>query len=228
MKQSPARDGYDAPLHQSLRIASGVGAYPTPTTPAVVLYGTPCFDIDCSITNTGIMLNILAEFFGGRGLWFPGNANTLNFLKSYGIVTSSKTPNPSTGDILGTALGDARVHVRLRISSGGQNITTDEPWHLLTRPSSSTVICGEVVNISRLIFLMFAAELKIKNTLYRWMKKIEKQKLEMMLRSSGKMSNNPVYDSVHSILKGFVQRRRLQQHPVILKPNLLCTPWRKH
>ena len=58
--------------------AAVVGAYPTETTPAVVLYGVFLAIIFCvpigiiqSITNVQITLNVLAEFLGG--LWFPGN-----------------------------------------------------------------------------------------------------------------------------------------------------------
>jgi OPT family oligopeptide transporter len=43
------------------------------------------------MTNTQVTLNVLAEFFGG--LWFPGNANALNFFKSYGYVTTAHTLN---------------------------------------------------------------------------------------------------------------------------------------
>ncbi|KAK0482776.1 OPT-domain-containing protein [Armillaria novae-zelandiae] len=78
--------------------AAGIGAYPTSTTPAVVLYGILLALVFCvpvgiirSITNAEITLNVLAEFFGG--LWFPGNANALNFFKSYGFVTTSQTLN---------------------------------------------------------------------------------------------------------------------------------------
>ncbi|KAJ7597542.1 OPT-domain-containing protein [Mycena floridula] len=76
--------------------AAGVGAYPTQTTPAVVLYGVFLAVIFCipiglvkSITNADITLNVLAEFLGG--LWFPGNANAMNFFKSYGYVTTAHT-----------------------------------------------------------------------------------------------------------------------------------------
>lgn len=76
--------------------AAGVGAYPTQTTPAVVLYGVFLAILFCvpigiiqSITNVGITLNVIAEFLGG--LWFPGNALAMNFFKSYGYVTTSHT-----------------------------------------------------------------------------------------------------------------------------------------
>lgn len=76
--------------------AAGVGAYPTSTSPAVVLYGLLLALIFCvpigiiqAITNAQVTLNVLAEFFGG--LWFPGNANALNFFKSYGYVTTAHT-----------------------------------------------------------------------------------------------------------------------------------------
>ncbi|KDQ62166.1 hypothetical protein JAAARDRAFT_65967 [Jaapia argillacea MUCL 33604] len=78
--------------------AAGVGAYPTQTSPAVVLYGVFLAAIFCvpigiilSITNVQITLNVLAEFFGG--LWFPGNATAMNFFKSYGYVTTAHTLN---------------------------------------------------------------------------------------------------------------------------------------
>lgn len=76
--------------------AAGVGAYPTETTPAVVLYGVFLAIIFCvpigiiqSITNVQVTLNVLAEFLGG--LWFPGNALAMNFFKSYGYVTTAHT-----------------------------------------------------------------------------------------------------------------------------------------
>ena len=76
--------------------AVGVGAYPTHTTPAVVLYGVflalvfciPC-GVVMSITNVEVTLNVIAELFGG--LWFPGNATAMNYFKSYGYVTTSHT-----------------------------------------------------------------------------------------------------------------------------------------
>ncbi|KAH9938951.1 OPT-domain-containing protein [Epithele typhae] len=74
--------------------AAGVGAYPTNTSPAVVLYGIflalifmiPA-GIILAVTNVEVTLNVIAEFFGG--LWFPGNATALNFFKSYGYVTTA-------------------------------------------------------------------------------------------------------------------------------------------
>ncbi|KAF8922078.1 OPT-domain-containing protein [Mucidula mucida] len=76
--------------------AAGVGAYPTHTTPAVVLYGIFLALIFCvpvgiirAVTNAEVTLNVLAEFFGG--LWFPGNATAMNFFKSYGYVTTAHT-----------------------------------------------------------------------------------------------------------------------------------------
>ncbi|KAJ7889565.1 OPT-domain-containing protein [Mycena olivaceomarginata] len=66
--------------------AAGVGAYPTETTPAVVLYGVFLaaifvipIGIILAITNVQITLNVLAELFGG--LWFPGNAVAMNYFK---------------------------------------------------------------------------------------------------------------------------------------------------
>ncbi|KZW02411.1 OPT-domain-containing protein [Exidia glandulosa HHB12029] len=76
--------------------AAGVGAWPTSTTPAVVLYGVFLAMIFCipigviySTTNVSITLNVLAEFIGGA--WFEGNALAMNFFKSYGYVTTAHT-----------------------------------------------------------------------------------------------------------------------------------------
>jgi len=76
--------------------AAGVGAWPTMTTPAVVLYGVFLAMIFCvplgiiySTTNVSITLNVLAEFIGGS--WFEGNALAMNFFKSYGYVTTAHT-----------------------------------------------------------------------------------------------------------------------------------------
>ena len=76
--------------------AVGVAIYPTNTSPAVVLYGVflavvfciPC-GIIMAITNVEITLNVVAELFGG--LWFPGNATSMNYFKAYGYVTTSHT-----------------------------------------------------------------------------------------------------------------------------------------
>ncbi|KAJ6462667.1 OPT-domain-containing protein [Mycena vitilis] len=78
--------------------AAGVGAYPTETSPAVVLYGVFLaaifvipVGIILAITNVQITLNVLAELFGG--LWFPGNAVAMNYFKTYGYVTTAHTLN---------------------------------------------------------------------------------------------------------------------------------------
>ncbi|KAK7046359.1 OPT-domain-containing protein [Favolaschia claudopus] len=78
--------------------AAGIGAYPTETSPAVVLYGVFLaaifvipIGIILAITNVQITLNVLAELFGG--LWFPGNAVAMNYFKSYGYVTTAHTLN---------------------------------------------------------------------------------------------------------------------------------------
>ena len=42
-----------------------------------------------SITNVEILLNVIAELFGG--LWFTGNASAMNYFKAYGYVTTSQT-----------------------------------------------------------------------------------------------------------------------------------------
>ena len=76
--------------------AAGIAAYPTNTSPAVVLYGVflaiifciPC-GIIMAITNVEITLNVVAELFGG--LWFPGNATAMNYFKAYGYITTSHT-----------------------------------------------------------------------------------------------------------------------------------------
>jgi len=76
--------------------AAGVSAYPTHTTPVVVLYGVflalifciPC-GIIMSITNIEVPLNVIAELFGG--LWFPGNTTAMNYFKAYGYVTTLHT-----------------------------------------------------------------------------------------------------------------------------------------
>jgi OPT family small oligopeptide transporter len=75
---------------------AGVAAYPTHTTPGVVFYGLFLALIFCipigiikSITNVEITLNVLAELFGG--LWFAGDALSMNYFKTYGYVTTAHT-----------------------------------------------------------------------------------------------------------------------------------------
>jgi len=74
----------------------GVVGYPTHTNGGVVVYGVALAVIFCipvgiikSITNQEITLNVLAELFGG--LWFPGDALSMNYFKSYGYVTTAHT-----------------------------------------------------------------------------------------------------------------------------------------
>ncbi|KIY50159.1 OPT-domain-containing protein [Fistulina hepatica ATCC 64428] len=76
--------------------AAGVGAYPTHASPAVVLYGVFLAVIFCipvgiilSVTNIQITLNVVAEMLGG--LWFEGDALSMNYFKAYGYVTTAHT-----------------------------------------------------------------------------------------------------------------------------------------
>ncbi|KAJ7254134.1 OPT-domain-containing protein, partial [Mycena rebaudengoi] len=87
--------------------AAGIGAYPTQTSPAVVLYGVFLaaiflvpIGIILSITNVTLTLNVLAELFGTWSgfslsltlfLFLPGNAVAMNYFKAYGYVTTSHT-----------------------------------------------------------------------------------------------------------------------------------------
>jgi len=82
-----------------LCVSIGVGAvviavYPTNTTPAAALYGASLAVIFCipcgvimEVTNVEVTLGVVAELFGG--LWFPGNATALMYLKLYGYVTTT-------------------------------------------------------------------------------------------------------------------------------------------
>jgi OPT family small oligopeptide transporter len=72
----------------------GIGAYPTQTTPAVVLYGIALclvfvvpIGIIAAMTGIQTTLNVLAEFIGG--VWVEGNAIAMCFFKSYGYVTAA-------------------------------------------------------------------------------------------------------------------------------------------
>jgi OPT family small oligopeptide transporter len=71
---------------------AGIAAWPTNTTPFVVLYGVVlCFvfvvpvGIITAMTGVQVTLNVLAEFIGG--VWVEGNAIAMCFFKSYGYVT---------------------------------------------------------------------------------------------------------------------------------------------
>ncbi|GAB1314622.1 hypothetical protein MFIFM68171_04832 [Madurella fahalii] len=71
---------------------AGIAAWPTNTTPWVVLYGIALclvFVVPIGIINamTGVevTLNVIAEFIGG--VWVEGNAIAMCFFKSYGYVT---------------------------------------------------------------------------------------------------------------------------------------------
>jgi OPT family oligopeptide transporter len=84
-----------------LCVSIGIGAatiavYPTTASPAAALYGVflaAIFCVPCgiikAITNIEVTLNVIAELFGG--LWFPGNANAMNFFKAYGYITTMHT-----------------------------------------------------------------------------------------------------------------------------------------
>ncbi len=70
----------------------GIAAWPTYTSPAVVLYGIfLCLifvipiGIVSAMTGIEVTLNVLAEFIGG--MIVEGNALAMNFFKSYGYVT---------------------------------------------------------------------------------------------------------------------------------------------
>jgi len=72
----------------------GIGAYPTNTTPWVVLYGIALclvfvvpIGIIAAMTGVQVTLNVLAEFIGG--VWVEGNAIAMCFFKSYGYVTAA-------------------------------------------------------------------------------------------------------------------------------------------
>jgi OPT family small oligopeptide transporter len=71
---------------------AGIAAYPTNTTPWVVLYGIALclvfivpIGIIMAMTGVEVTLNVLAEFIGG--VWVEGNAIAMCFFKSYGYVT---------------------------------------------------------------------------------------------------------------------------------------------
>jgi len=72
----------------------GVGAFPTNTSPAVVVYGILMalisiipVGIIASVTGIQVTMNVLAEFIGGSMV--QGNAIALNFFKMYGYVTTA-------------------------------------------------------------------------------------------------------------------------------------------
>ena len=78
--------------------AAGIAAYPTNTSPAVVLFGiflAAIFCIPCGIimavADITVVVNVLAELFGG--LWCPGNAIAVNYFKVYGFATTERTLN---------------------------------------------------------------------------------------------------------------------------------------
>ncbi|KKA27173.1 hypothetical protein TD95_004305 [Thielaviopsis punctulata] len=75
--------------------AAGIGAWPTHTSPAVVLYGVLlCIifvipvGIIMAMTGVEVTLNVLAEFIGG--VWVEGNAIAMCYFKSYGYVTCAQ------------------------------------------------------------------------------------------------------------------------------------------
>ncbi|KAJ7101812.1 OPT-domain-containing protein [Mycena epipterygia] len=76
--------------------AAGVGAYPTQTSPAVVLYGVFLaiifvvpVGIIAATTNVEVTLNVLAEMLGQ--LYIPGTRRGTYTFQSYGFVTTSQT-----------------------------------------------------------------------------------------------------------------------------------------
>ncbi|KAK0739454.1 OPT oligopeptide transporter protein-domain-containing protein [Apiosordaria backusii] len=71
---------------------TGIAAWPTNTTPFVVLYGIALclvfvvpIGIIAAMTGVEVTLNVIAEFIGG--VWVEGNAIAMCFFKSYGYVT---------------------------------------------------------------------------------------------------------------------------------------------
>ncbi|KAL5592696.1 hypothetical protein BROUX41_005716 [Berkeleyomyces rouxiae] len=75
--------------------AAGIGAWPTNTSPAVVLYGVALclifvvpIGIIAAMTGVEVTLNVLAEFIGGALV--EGNAVAMCYFKSYGYVTCAQ------------------------------------------------------------------------------------------------------------------------------------------
>ncbi|WOO80299.1 Oligopeptide transporter 2 [Vanrija pseudolonga] len=73
---------------------AGVGAYPTNTTMAVVIYGVLLalffavpLGIIKAVTGSTVTLNVLAEFIGG--VIVPGDALAMNYFKMYGYVVTA-------------------------------------------------------------------------------------------------------------------------------------------
>jgi OPT family oligopeptide transporter len=74
---------------------AGVGAYPTHSTPATVIYGIVMALIAIipvgmitAVTGIQVTMNVLAEFIGGS--LSQGNATQMNFFKMYGYITTAQ------------------------------------------------------------------------------------------------------------------------------------------
>lgn len=74
---------------------AALGAWPTFTTPATVVYGIVLAIIFVvpvglifAVTGVQVTLNVLAEFIGGT--WVAGNATAMNYFKMYGYITTAQ------------------------------------------------------------------------------------------------------------------------------------------
>lgn len=75
---------------------AGVAAYPTGTTPAVVIYGIIMalffvvpVGLIYAVTGVQVTMNVLAEFIGGS--FVEGDALSMNYFKMYGYISKSKS-----------------------------------------------------------------------------------------------------------------------------------------
>lgn len=73
---------------------AGLAAYPTYTTPAVIIFGIIMalifvipLGLIAAITGQTVTLNVLAEFIGGSIV--PGDATAMNYFKMYGYITTA-------------------------------------------------------------------------------------------------------------------------------------------
>jgi len=74
---------------------TGIGAYDTHTSPAVVIFGIVLalifvipVGLVTSITGIQVTLNVIAEFIGGG--FVKGNALSMNFFKAFGYITTAQ------------------------------------------------------------------------------------------------------------------------------------------
>nr|WVH01952.1 OPT oligopeptide transporter protein [Naematelia aurantialba] len=145
---------------------AGVGAWPTYTSPAVVVFGVIMalifiipVGLIYAVTGIQVTMNVLAEFIGGSLV--PGNALAMNYFKMYGYITTAqavyfsndlklahytKIPPKHTflAQMVATMISTVICTSVFNFQMGFDNVCTSEASFGLTCPGDNTFFTAAV------------------------------------------------------------------------------------